>query len=193
MSMFKPRAWEDPKVYSEKLRNYTTEELEDVYYHIHILKQPLYYEMVAREIRARGVAPSDGVVKISLLDIRPRFQRNRFLRDHRTLCSSLIAITIFFATTAITLLLLLPIWLFAVPLKFIGIQTALVYVAMAPVPPVLGAISGAKLGGKGWYSILVVLGVASALWGFIATGTPRLIIEAAFKPNSGGSSMFGGF
>ena len=193
MSMFKPREWEDPKIYSKKLTGYTVEELEDVYNHIHILKQPLYYNLLVREMEARGIIFGRKVPPRSFLDIRRWLGSLPILKDFPLLRGAVLACILLAATTLLTFAMFMPIWLFAVPLKFLGIQTALVYLAISPISPVLGLSIGAKLGGKGWYSIFVVVGVVLGMWMFNATGTPSLIIDSVMKPDKGGQSMFGGF
>ena len=63
----------------------------------------------------------------------------------------------------------------------------------APIPPILGIQFGMKFGGRGWFTLFVVIGAVVGVWLFNATGAPAVVIEAALKPSSGGGSPFGGF
>ncbi|MEP6757449.1 MAG: hypothetical protein ABJA67_18245 [Chthonomonadales bacterium] len=193
MSIFKPREWEDPKVYSKKLQNYSVDELEDVYNHIHILKQPFYYSLLVREMEARGIVFGREIPKRSSFDVRPWLGTLPILQNSRSMRGFALAVLALLATAAVTFLLFMPIWMFAIPFHFLGIQTALVYLVAAPLPPILGIQFGVKFGGRGWYSLFVIIGAVIAVWMFNATGAPAVIIEAALKPSSGGASPFGGF
>jgi hypothetical protein len=42
--------------YAEKLRTYSLEDLEDIYFNIHILRHPLKYRLVRMELEKRNVA-----------------------------------------------------------------------------------------------------------------------------------------
>src|ERR1041385_707677 len=42
--------------YAEKLRRYSLEDLEDIYFNIHILRHPLKYRLVRMELETRNVA-----------------------------------------------------------------------------------------------------------------------------------------
>jgi hypothetical protein len=192
------RELEELKAYREKLRNYSTEELEDIYFHIHILRQPLRYRVLMMELEQRRLqpptAPPSALEMTGRLNLRAWAETHPRLREYPALRSVLLAILFCILTAGVTLLLLLPIWLFAIPLHFIGIQTALVYFACAPVPPILAAGFGGRIGGRGWYGIWVLLGVVIGLWLFNATGAPAAILQSVVKPQpAGGGFGFGGF
>src|ERR1041385_3186278 len=46
---------EDLSSYAEKLRRYSLEDLEDIYFNIHILRHPLKYRLVRMELERRNV------------------------------------------------------------------------------------------------------------------------------------------
>src|SRR5579872_4734333 len=188
------RDLEDLRDYRDRLRAYSTEELEDIYFHIHILRQPLRYNMVMRELEARRLRPrSEPPPLPRVWDLRGWLQAQPYFAHHPVERSAVLAGLLFTLTTAATFGMLLPIWLFAMPLHFIGVQTAIVYFACAPVPPIMGAAVGGKLGGRGIYGVWVLLGVAAGMLLFNATGAPSAIIRSLIQPQGTGGFSFGGF
>jgi len=187
------RDLEDLRAYSERLRTYSAEELEDIYFHIHILRQPLRYRLLLRELEARHLHPGPPLPPPGVVNIRERLEANPFLARHAFLRAWIVSFLLFLLTTAVTFALFLPIWLLAMPLRFIGLQTALVYFACAPIPPILGAAVGGKMGGRGLYGVWVLLGVAAGLWLFNATGAPAAILRAIVQPQGTGGLHFSGF
>jgi hypothetical protein len=112
---------------------------------------------------------------------------------HRWLFALVFAALLFLISTGTTFLLLLPIWLFAIPFNFLGLQTAIVYMSCAPIPPILAAGFGGKLGGRGFYSVWVLFGVILGMILFNATGAPSTIVRSAVSHTGGGGFSFGGF
>jgi hypothetical protein len=182
---------EEMKAYSKKLRSYSMDELEDVYFNIDILRHPSLYKLVVIEMERRNLHSIEHIPVTRNLDLRNWLARRKFFVNHRQIGALLIFLTLFIITTCVTLVFLSPIWVFAVPLKFTGLQAAIVYFACAPVPPILAAGVGAKLGGRGWYSISVLAGVAVGMALFNMTGTPSAIIRTIIQPAGPGGS--GGF
>jgi hypothetical protein len=186
--------FESLRQYSEKLRSYTTEELEDIFFHVNLLREPVRYRMLLRELEARSVRPHAEQAVRTAIDLWTLTERIPTLSRHRWLRGGVVALLLAVCSMAVTLGLLLPIWLFSMPLRFIGIQTAFVYFAWAPVAPVLGLAVGGKLGGRGFYGLFVLLGVVAGLALFSATGAPRAIVQSVLEHHSAGSGgVFGGF
>ena len=181
------------RAYGEKLRSYSTEELEDIYFHIHVLRQPLRYNMVRREMEARHLcpnAPHGMTVRQGCL--RDWAFSRPMLSGNRWLAAGVLSLLLFLATAAATFLLLLPIWVFAIPLNFLGLQTAIVYMSCAPIPPILAAGFGGKLGGRGLYGVWVLAGVAVGMLVFNLTGAPTAIVKSVVSHTHGGGFSFGG-
>src|SRR5437870_3028543 len=141
---------DDLKDYSDRLARYTAEELEDIYFNIHILRHPLRYRLLMREIERRLMrqAPTEPLRRF---DLRAWMESRPWLARHPLIRAICLSAALFGITTGITFGLLAPIWLCAVPLRFIGLETAIVYFACAPVPPILAAGIGGRLGGRGLY------------------------------------------
>lgn len=182
------------RAYRERLRRYTAEDLEDIYFHIHILDYPVRYRLLMMEMEARHLRPpGDLAAPARAVDLSAWLGSFPLLARHRLLKAVLLSIALTGATAAVTLAMLAPIWLFAMPLRFLGLQTAIVYFACAPVPPILGAALGGRMGGRGVYGVWVVLGVALALVLFSATGAPAAIVRPILQPQGAGGYAFGGF
>lgn len=184
---------EDLRWYREKLRSYSTQELEDIYFNIHILQHPLRYRMLKRELKARGLRPSPPPPLPRSIDLSRWLETRSFLCRHPCIRAVILSVLVFALTTAVTFSLFVPIWLFSIPLHFIGLQAALVYFACVPIPPILGAGIGGKLGGRGLYGIWVVLGVITAMALFNATGAPAAIVRAVLEPQGSSWPHFTGF
>lgn len=145
---------EDLLDYSHRLERYTLEELEDIYFNIHVLQNPVRYQMVMRELERRRLhPPGESGTPAGPGDVRYWLERWPLFARHRRLAGAVTAVFLSGFTTVVTFALLLPIWLFAVPLRFRGIETAIVYLAFAPVPPILAAGMASRLGGRGIYVI----------------------------------------
>lgn len=184
---------EEISAYRERLRSYSTEELEDIYFHIHILRHPLRYRLVQMEMEARHLRPPGEPPPPRVFNLRAWLEAQPFFVRHPMLRAVLLSILLFLLTTLVTLSMLAPIWLFAMPLRFLGLQTAIVYFVCAPVPPILGAAVGGKMGGRGVYGLWVLLGVATALLLFNATGAPSAIIRTVIQPQGTGGLSLGGW
>jgi hypothetical protein len=187
---------EELRDYGRKLQSYSVEELEDIYFHIHVLRQPLRYNMVRREMEARRLqASKPHGITLRQGCLRDWVFSRPLLANHGIAASVDFALMLFTLTTCATLALLLPIWLFAIPFKFLGLQTAIVYMSCAPIPPILAAGFGGKLGGRGLYGAWVLAGVVAGLLLFNLTGAPAVIVESAVSHTSagGGFSFGGGF
>jgi hypothetical protein len=178
-------AWDELRAYSRRLRDYSTEELEDIYFHIHILKEPLHYKLLVRELEARRVSLTGPAPRREPPDLRAWATQAPLLARWRPLRAAALALLFFAVSCAVTFGLLAPIWLFAMPLRFLGLETAIIYFACAPIAPILGAGIGGRLGGRGAYGLFVLLGVAAGMLLFHATGAPDAIIESLRKPMGG--------
>lgn len=187
------RELDELRAYREKLRSYSTEELEDIYFNIHILRQPLRYKLLMMELEVRRLHPSDAPLPPRLADLRTWLETRPLLARYPLLRAALLSLLLFLLTASVTFAMLLPIWFFAMPLHFIGLQTALVYFACAPVPPMMGAAIGGRMGGRGPYGLWVLLGVAAGMLLFNATGTPSVILRSIIQQQGGGGFSFGGF
>jgi hypothetical protein len=185
---------DEMRAYSDKLRAYSLEELEDVYFNIDILRHPSLYKLVVMEMERRNLHSIEHIPVRRSFDLRNMLERKPFFAHHKQFGALLIFSILFVVTSGITLVLLSPIWVFAVPLKFMGIQAAIVYFACAPVPPILAAGVGARIGGRGWYAISVLGGVVVGMLLFNMTGTPSAIIRTIIEPSGpGGGGFMSGF
>jgi hypothetical protein len=185
--------YEDLRAYRARLRAYSTEELEDIYFHINILRHPLRYRLIKMELEDRGLRLYQPPPKPPAFNLRTWMESYPFFARHRLLKALLLSLALMLLTCGITFALLLPIWVFAVPLKFLGAETALVYFACAPVPPMMAASIGFQMGGRGVYTLWVLAGAAAGIWLFYLTGTPDLLLTALTQPRGSGGFSFGGF
>jgi hypothetical protein len=189
------RDLEELRQYQERLQSYSTEELEDIYFRIHILRQPLHYNLLVRELESRKLLPGSAAPEMPRVrDLRLWLETRPFFVHHHLLKAISLALLLFLITMSATFLMLAPIWFFAVPLRFLGFQTAIVYFACAPIPPILAIGLGGKLGARGLYGLWSLLGVAAGMFLFNATGAPAVILHSLIPPEGmSGGGTFGGF
>ncbi|HSV74554.1 MAG TPA: hypothetical protein VLH79_12415 [Chthonomonadales bacterium] len=184
---------EDLRAYARRLHSYTSDEIEDIYFRIHILEQPLRYRLVQMEMERRGLRVADPDAVRLDLDLAAWLCSRRQLRDRAWLREPLIALGVTLATAVATAGMLLPIWACAMPIGFLGLQPAMVYLACTPVPLIVGAGIGARLGGRRWRSAWTFSGVAAAAWAFYLTGAPEQIVLSALTDRPSGGAGFGAF
>ena len=178
--------------YRDRLRRYTRDELEDIYFNIHILKHPVRYRLLVLEMERRGIIPAAGALAQGRpIDLPTWLESRPFLARRRWLLALTRAVAAFLASACATAALLLPIWMFAIPLGFRGIQASLVYFACLPVALIMGAGVGGRLGGRGPYAVFTLLGVAAALAAFNATGAASAIIRSIMESSGGGGFGIG--
>lgn len=186
-----PPALESVRLYRETLRAYTSDELEDIYFHIDVLREPLRYRLVQMEMDRRGLCPEQDDPGArsprEWIERTPGFGRWPVVRSVY-LCSLL-----FMMTVAIMAAMLVPIWLFAVPLKFTGVQASLVYLILLPVTAPVGLVFGIKAGGWKMRSVVVPAAVLLSLWAFYAVGGVDAILKPLFQAGGVAGNLFGGF
>jgi hypothetical protein len=187
------RTSDELKDYAGKLKQYSTEELRDIYGHIHILRHPIRYKLLLRELEARGLSRASLAPPSAQSELLLWLEAIPFFGRHGVLKALVAASALLLVSAAVTFSLLLPIWLFEQPLSFRGIQTAIVYVAYAPFAPIAAASVGVRMGGRGVYFLCVVAGIAAGLWGFTLTGVPADIWQSVTEPQGPGGFSFGGF
>jgi hypothetical protein len=180
--------------YRERLRRYSNEELEGVFFSIHSLQEGERYRLLLDEIDRRGLATPPARDMPPVVDLPCIVYEKPFFRRHPVLRGLVLASASLFVSMGTTLLLLLPVWAFAVPWGFVGSQAALVYLGYLPVPIVLGMDYGRRAGGGGRYGAFALLGVMAGLLLFGRTGAPEAIVQSlALEGRGGGGGMLGGF
>jgi len=179
--------------YARRLHGYTAEEIEDIYFHINIVEHPLRYRLVRMEMERRGLHLAAPDATLRDLDLAAWLASRRCLRRRPWLREPIIALSVTLATSLVTSAMLAPIWACAMPLGFLGIQPAIVYLACTPVPLVVGVGIGARLGGRGWRRVWALWGVLAAAWGFYLTGAPETIVRSALLDGGAGGGGFGAF
>src|SRR5687768_9872216 len=115
-----PPALESIRVYREQIRGYSSEELEDIYFHIDLLREPLRYRLVQLEMEKRGLGhhPDEDVqpAPVGWIERCPGFNGRPLARE------IYLASLIFLLTCAVMAAMLVPLWLFAVPFRISGVQ-----------------------------------------------------------------------
>ena len=179
--------------YAARLRTYTNEELEDIYFNIHILRHPLRYRLVTMEMERRKLIAGENDAVRQVPSLVQWINRSELFRQTPALQAAVLIPIFLVVAAAVTFALYSPVWLFAVPLRFRGFQTAIAYVAWAPVPPIMGAAIAGKMGGRGLYSIASLAGAAAGIYLFNLTGAPSVIIASVGQPSGPGGGVFSGF
>src|SRR5205085_8864429 len=120
---------------------------------------PRRYRALVREMETRKLLPVEKDTPATKRTALDWIESRPFLERHLILTAIMTSSILFAATTLVTFALYAPIWLFAIPLKILQLETALIYFACAPVPPIVAAGIGRKLGARGFQTIPVLLGV----------------------------------
>ena len=186
-----PPALESIRIYRETLRDYSSEELEDVYFHIDLLREPIRYRMVQMEMERRGLhpggMPAGGMFSATWIERAPGCTRWPRLR------AVYLAGLLFVLTAGFTALMLIPLWVFAVPLHFEGVQASLVYLILLPVIAPLGVAFGVRAGGFRFRTLASILGVVLAFWTFYRIGGWAAIMDPLYRAGGGSGGFFGGW
>jgi hypothetical protein len=185
-----PPALENIRVYREALCEYSTDELEDVYFHINPLREPLRYRLVQFEMERRGlqslpdnksVPLGEWVERVPGLQRLPRFR------------SAYLSLLTFLVSAAAMAGMLGLIWMFAVPLRFSGLQASLVYLLLLPVTVLGGLTVGWRAGGWRPRTLSSVAAVVFALWVFCRCGGWAAIVGPLFQAGGISGGVFGGW
>jgi hypothetical protein len=185
-----PPALESIKLYHEKLHAYSTEELEDIYFHINLLREPLRYRLVQMEMERRGLHPGEAAVPSPPAGWLDRLPGLRAIPALRALYLSGVLLL---STSALMAVMLVPLWLFALPLRFTGIQASLVYLVLLPVTPGIGVAFAVRSGGLKPRTLAAVGGVVLSLWLFYKAGGLDAIVQPLYRAGGLPGSVFGGW
>ena len=179
------------RAYREMLRGYSSEELEDIYFHIDLLQEPLRYRLVQMEMERRGLQPDPDEGRTPVpkewIERAPGFGGRPHVR------SVYIGLLLFALTATLMGLMLLPLWLFAVPFRFSGVQASLVYLVLLPVMCLVGLTFGMKTGGWRLRSLVVPGAVLLSIWLFYACGGIDAIMKPLFRAGGAPGGLFSGF
>lgn len=167
----------------------TDEELQDVYFHIDVLRYPERYRAVLDELARRGLYPVSGIeLQIAPINVPEQVRAMPALRGHPVLSAVVASLLLAGYTVAVAFLFCLPIYLLALPLKVLNQQSAFLYLLFFPFAPLSAAGFGRRAGGTGWYLLSVLAGVVLGILLFVGTGTLHAVVGALF--HSGGSGGF---
>lgn len=184
----------DAQSYRERLRRYSADDLEDIYFNIHILRSPLHYKMLLMEMERRGLRAPGDAPREPAASIAERLGCAPWFRHHPALGSAFLALLVFACSAAMTLGLLLPIWLCQTVFHIRGMQASLVYLAWAPMALATAASGGLRLSGRTPVALAVVAGIFAGFWLFGQSGAPMEVLRVFFESRrSGGPSLMGGF
>ncbi len=179
--------------YRTRLRGYSNEDLEGILFSIHSLQEGERYRLLLDEIDRRGLALSRRDQPSSPFDLSEIAYEQPFFRRHPVLRGLVLSAAALLVSMLTTLLLLLPVWAFAVPWGFVGSQAALVYLGYLPVPIVCGVDYGRRAGGRGRFGAFAIAGVIAGLLLFNLTGAPAVVVRSLLlEGRGGGSPVFGG-
>ena len=184
-------ALENVSVYTQTLRDYSDDELEDIYYHIDVLREPLRYRLVQTEMERRSLRPQEDEARAPAprewIERAPGFGGRPVVR------SVYLAFLLFVLTAFVMVAMLLPLWLFAVPFHFTGVQASLVYLIVLPVTAPVGLAFGLKAGGWRVRSLVAPAAVALSFWCFYLSGGVDAILKPLFQAGGGTGGLFSGF
>lgn len=180
-------SWQALREYRLMLMQLTSEELQDVYFHIDVLQYPERYRAILDELARRGLKPVAGVEpRLALTDVPQQVRSLPFFQTHPVLAAVVTLLILTAYTAATTFLFCLPIYLLALPLQVLNQQSAFFYLLFFPFAPLSAAGFGRRAGAKGWYSLAVLAGVTLGVLAFAATGTLQATVEALLHSGGGG-------
>jgi hypothetical protein len=184
----------DAAAYRERLRRYSNEDLEDVYFNIHILRSPLHYKILLMEMESRGLRAAAPGVPGAVGALAERLARRNWFRKRPAAGGAAIAAVVLAASAGLTLLALLPVWVCLAILDIRGIQASLVYLAWGPIAVAMAAAGGCRMSGRTPFALFALAGLLAGLWLFGLTGAPEEVLRVVFEPRRGGPSpIMGGF
>lgn len=173
--------------YRRMLAQCSNEELQDIYFHIDVLRYPERYRAVLDELRWRRLQPVSGTEPGIVPQDIPQWVFGLPALRHRRSLAAIVAFLILTGYTAlVTFLFCLPLYVMAVPFGALNQQGALFYLIYFPFAPLNAAGFGRRAGGKKGYSFAVALGVAVGIAAFVGTGTLQLIVQALFRSEGSG-------
>lgn len=177
--------------YRNRLRSYTSEELEDIYYNIHVLRHPMKYRLVQMELERRRLYPTtQGYVPPRPINLAAMAQQVPLLARHATIRAGLVAAAYFALTSLSTLAVLAPMWLCAVPFRLRGVQAALVYLVWLPLGPVVAFRWAQRLGASGAFAVAAMLGAATGCAWFASWGALARVIASLGQSGGSGGGLF---
>jgi len=160
----------------------TDDELQDVYFHIDVLQYPERYRAVLDELTRRGLQPVSGIEpQVVPTDIPEQVRSLPALQPYPVAVAMVASVVLAVYTATVTFLFCLPIYLLALPLKVLNQQSAFFYLLSFPFAPLSAAGFGRRAGGRGWYSVAVLAGVALGVMMFIGTGALHAVVQALFR------------
>jgi hypothetical protein len=177
---------EDLAEYRDRLRSYTNDELEDIYFRIHVLRHPAHYQLLKLEMERRRLFILAAPAPLSVPNLEVFALRYELLSRLPMLRLLLLWQAVAVSVCAVTFAMLLPLWLIAVPLHVVGIQSAPIYFTCAPIALVLGYGIGRKMASAPVFAPAAVIGAAAASWLFWKTGAVAVIIDGFRQSGTGG-------
>ena len=184
---------EDLQEYGNRLRAYSTADLEDIYFKIHILRHPLRYRLIRMELERRKVLPEGESSRRAARTLCAEINALPFLENRGLLSEFVCALVAAGAGLMGAGAVFACIWVFAVPLKFLGLESTIVYICSLPVVVVAGMGLGLRIGARSKLLIAVAVGVAVAAVLFGFTSAPLAIWRSVTEPQGGSGFSFGGF
>ena len=180
--------------YHDEYSRYSEKELEDIYYHIDVLKNPDQYRALLAELEARRLKPqiADRPLPDLCWDLKAWLIAIRLLNTHPKMLfavASTLAVTI---SLSLTYLYLLPFWILVVMCRVNNNASALIYMLCLPLPAFAAWRMTPPFGTHGKMRIAILLGIGLAIVLFAHTGTFQAIIAPLIESEkSGGSSPMG--
>lgn len=187
-----PDTLEELAAYRNRLRSYSSEELEDIYYNIHVLRHPLRYRLVLMELERRrlfAAAPSPSPSRpFNLLEAAQRIPA----LARRPLWLKMLAAAAYFGISfAGTVALIAPAWLCAVPFRLRGVQAALVYAVWLPLGPAAAVRFAQRLGACRPFLAAAIAGAAAAFAWWASWGALGTIVASLGESGGAGGSLIG--
>src|SRR5438876_110248 len=94
---------EELRSYSARLKRYSDEELEDIYFNIHILRHPLRYRLLRMELERRGLGGLTRVRELRRGDLRSWIESRAWLASHASIRALILGALLYLLAAVVTL------------------------------------------------------------------------------------------
>lgn len=177
--MYIVRWLDDLTEYRLRLQQFSDEELEDVYFHMDLLRYPEHYHSVLMEFRRRQLEPTiaDRPFPETQWTLPHLLAYCPFLTRSKVLFQGGLAFSFVALSFLLTSASLFPFWLLMGPLGVLNAASALINLILMPIALMFAGAAMIRAGARGVYLTFALAGVALGIILFLNTGLLETMIQ----------------